>query len=120
MVNMDTLGLGLTEVWSSHSDKQLTAHSINLAKQLNMPVSFVNVDQVGSTDSVQVSERRIPNITIHSLTQQTWSAGILQTTKDRLSAINIDDYYQTYSLVTAYLVFPDQIGSASLTNSQAP
>jgi Iap family predicted aminopeptidase len=36
---------------------------------MKLPVSAVNVDQIGSSDSVQFSERKIPSITIHSLTQ---------------------------------------------------
>jgi hypothetical protein len=41
----------------------------------NLPVTGVNVDQIiGSTDSVQFSERKIPSITIHSLTQETCNA----------------------------------------------
>ena len=70
MVNMDTLGLRLPEVWASHSDKQLTGALIFIAKKLNVPVTGVNMDQIGSTDSVQFSERKIPSITIHSLTQE--------------------------------------------------
>jgi hypothetical protein len=109
MVNMDTLGLAPTEVWASHSDKQLTGALVYIAQQLNVPVSGANVDRIGSTDSVQFSERKIPSITIHSLTQETWNARILHSSKDKLSAIHLDDYYQTYKLVAAYLAFLDQV-----------
>jgi putative aminopeptidase FrvX len=109
MVNMDTLGLAPTEVWASHSDKQLTGALVYIAKQLNVPVTGANVDQIGSTDSVQFSERKIPSITIHSLTQEAWNARILHSTKDKLSAMQLGDYYQTYKLVAAYLVFLDQV-----------
>jgi len=112
MVNMDTLGLAPTEVWVSHSDKGLTGALAYIAKQLNLPVSGVNVEQVGSTDSVQFSERKIPSITIHSLTQETWNAHILHTSKDKASAMRLDDYYQTYRLLAAYLVFLDQVAGA--------
>jgi hypothetical protein len=71
MVNMDTLGLAPTEVWASHSDKRLTGALFYIAKQLNMPLKSVNVEQVGSTDSEQFAERKFPSITIHSLTQET-------------------------------------------------
>jgi putative aminopeptidase FrvX len=108
MVNMDTLGLAPTEVWASHSDKRLTGTLAYIGKQLNLPVTGVNVEQVGNTDSVQFSERRIPSITIHSLSQETWNAHILHTPKDKLSAMRLDDYYQTYRLLAAYLVFLDQ------------
>ena len=60
MVNMDTLGLATTEVWASHSDGQLSAILGYIAKRLNMPVAAVNVDQVGSSDSVQFAARKIP------------------------------------------------------------
>ena len=109
MVNMDTLGLGPTEVWANQSDKRLTGALVYIAKQLNAPVTGANVDQIGSTDSVQFSERKIPSITIHSLTQESWNARILHSSKDRLSAMRLDDYYQTYKLVAAYLVFLDQV-----------
>jgi hypothetical protein len=108
MVNMDTLGLAPSEVWASHSDKWLTGTFAYLGKQLNLPVSGVNVEGIGSTDSVQFSERKIPSITIHSLSKETWNAQILHTSKDKLSAIRFDDYYQTYRLLAAYLVFLDK------------
>lgn len=107
MVNMDTLGLAPTEVWTSHSHKHLIGALVYIAKLLNAPVSGEDVDNIGSTDSVQFSERRIPSITIHSLTQKTYDAGILHTAKDRISAIQLDDYYQTYRLISAYLAYLD-------------
>ncbi len=110
MVNMDTLGLAPAEVWASHSDKNLTRRLVYIAKQLNTTVTGVDVDQIGgSTDSVQFSDRKIPSITIHSLTQETWNARILHTSKDKLSAVRLDDYYQTYKVLSAYLVFLDQV-----------
>jgi putative aminopeptidase FrvX len=108
MVNMDTLGLAPTEVWASRSDKTLVGAIIYIAKQMNFPVNGSNVDQIGSTDSVQFSDRKIPSITIHSLTQENWNERILHTSKDKISAMNLDDYYQTYKLLSAYLIFLDQ------------
>jgi Peptidase family M28 len=108
MVNMDTLGLGPTEVWASHSDQRLIGPLVYVAKQLNLPVSGVNVEQVGSTDSEQFAERKIPRITIHSLSQETWNARILHTSKDKFSAMRLNDYYETYRLLAAYVAFLDQ------------
>jgi hypothetical protein len=113
MVNMDTLGLATTEIWVSHSDKRLSSALAYIAKQLGLPVKGVDVDQIGSTDSVQFSTRNIPSITIHSLTQQTWNARILHTSKDKISAMNLDDYYQSYGLISAYLAFLDQVAGHS-------
>lgn len=112
MVNMDALGLAPAEVWASHSNKRLTGALFYIAKQLNMPLKSVNVEQVGSTDSEQFAERKIPSITIHSLTQETWNARILHTSKDKLSAMRLNDYYQTYSLLAAYVAFLDQVAGS--------
>jgi hypothetical protein len=117
MVNMDTLGLGSTKVWASHSDKQLIAALALVAKQLNMTVGGVDIEYIGSTDSVQFAERKIPVITIHSLTQATYDARILHTPKDKLSEIHMDDYYQTYRLISAYLAFVDKLESKSPASS---
>src|SRR4029077_18427916 len=58
MVNMDTLGLASTEIWASHSDKRLTGALVYVAKQMNVPVTGVNVEQIGSTDSEQFAARK--------------------------------------------------------------
>jgi putative aminopeptidase FrvX len=114
MVNMDTLGLAPTAVWASHSDKRLTDALTYIAEQLNVSVIGVNVEGVGnSSDAEQFAERKIPRITIHSLTQETWNARILHTSKDRISAMRLDDYYQTYRLLAAYIVFLDQVASTT-------
>lgn len=117
MVNMDTLGLASTEVWLGHSDKTLTNALVYIAKQLNAPLTAVNVEQVGSTDAEQFSERKIPRITIHSLTQESWNAHILHTSKDKFSAMHLDDYYQTYCVLGAYLAFLDQVANLSTAYS---
>jgi aminopeptidase-like protein len=117
MVNMDTLGLASTKVWASHSDKQLIAALAFVAKQLNMTVGGVDIEYIGSTDSVQFAERKIPAITIHSLTQTTYDAKILHTSKDKLSEIHMDEYYQTYRLISAYLAFLDKLESRSTASS---
>jgi len=111
MVNMDTLGLAPSEVWASHSDKRLSGVLASIAKQLNLPLSGVDVDKIGSSDGESFAERKIPRITIHSLTQETWNAGILHTSKDKFSALRLDDYYQTYRLLAAYIAFLDQLAT---------
>jgi putative aminopeptidase FrvX len=115
MVNMDTLGLAPTEVWSSRADKRLANILYFVAGQLKLPATGVNVDEVGTTDSEQFNARKIPSITIHSLTQDAWSAGVLHSPKDRFSAIKVDDYYKTYSLLSMYLIVLDK--SLPIANS---
>lgn len=105
MVNMDTLGLGPTEVWVSRSDEKLVRALNGLAQALKLPLTGINVDRVGESDEESFVERKVPTITIHSLTRETVS--ILHSRKDNYSAIHFDDYYQTYRLVSGYLVLLD-------------
>lgn len=107
MVNMDTLGLGPTAVWESRSDKSLVEMLARVGHGLEMPLLAINVERVGSTDSEQFRARKIPSITIHTYTQEAVNAKILHSNKDNLSEIHLDDYYQNYRLVAAYLVALD-------------
>ena len=65
----------------------------------------MNVERVGATDSEQFARRGIPRITIHSLMQNTLH--ILHTPGDNLSALRLDDYYDSYHLMVAYLAYID-------------
>jgi Zn-dependent M28 family amino/carboxypeptidase len=105
MVNLDTLGLGPTKVWASHSDKQLLDALARIANLLKLPIAAVNVDRVGTTDSESFAQFKIPRITIHSVTQETWP--ILHSKQDALTAIHPDDYYASYHFIVAYLAFLD-------------
>jgi hypothetical protein len=109
MVNLDTLGLAPTKVWARRSDERLTDALVVVAKQLDLPLGGVNFGRVGSTDSESFAARKIPRITIHSITQENHDADIIHTGRDNLSAMKLDAYYDTYRLVTAYLVFLDGI-----------
>jgi hypothetical protein len=119
MINLDTLGLAPTEVWSNRSDKRLILALIQLSKYLDLPLSGVNFERVGSTDSESFARRKIPRITIHSLTQKSEDAQILHTSKDKLSVMNLDDYYDTYHLLALYLAYLDQfLGEPGIASSR--
>lgn len=105
MVNSDTLALGPTEVWASHADKQLLDPLAMVANSLKLPLSVMNVDNFGTTDSESFARVGIPRITVHSVTQATWS--ILHTTQDNMTAVKMKDYYDSYHLLAAYLAFLD-------------
>lgn len=107
MINLECLGLGPTKVWMSHSDPQLAGALNGAAFVLHASLSAVNVERVGTTDSEQFAKRKIPRITIHSLTQDTLP--LLHTSRDRLDAIHLDDYYETYRLLSGYLVYLDDL-----------
>ena len=120
MVNLDTLGLAPTEVWNHRSDEHLTVALLGVANYFKLPLSGVNFERVGSTDSESFKARKIPRITIHSLTQKAHDQ-ILHTRKDNLSAMNLDHYYETYHLVAAYLVYLDQfLGKPEATATPVP
>jgi len=107
MINLDTLGLAPTEVWTNRSDIRLTQALNGVAKHLKLPLTGVNFENVGSTDSESFAKRKIPRIAIHSLTQKTEDDGILHSRKDKLSVMNLDHYYDTYHLLAVYLGFVD-------------
>jgi len=106
MICMDTLGLSTTEIWLAKSDTKLTSALHRLGLALKLPRSAVNVDQVGDSDEEPFSQRRIPVLVVHSLTQET--LGILHSPGDNYKVINFDHYYDSYRLLSAYLEVLDQ------------
>jgi hypothetical protein len=102
MVNMDTLGLGPTEVWASRSDQKLVRALNKTANTLKLPLTVVNVDGVGESDEESFIKRNVPTITIHSLTPATLR--VLHSSRDNYSAIHFNDYYNSYRLLSGYLI----------------
>ena len=120
MINLDTLGLGPTEVWATHSDPRLSGSLNAVAHAMKLPLTAMNVDNVGSTDSESFAPYKIPHMTVHSLTPNTLS--ILHSPHDKFSAIHLDDYYSTYRLLSAYLVNLDRYlaqAPAATSNAQS-
>jgi hypothetical protein len=105
MVNMDTLGLGPTEVWVTRSEQKFVHALYRMAMALKLPLTGVNVDGVGVSDEESFVNRKVPTITIHSLTKETLR--VLHNSKDNYTAVHFDDYYNTYRLLSGYLVFLD-------------
>jgi len=112
VVNMDSLGLAPTKVWASHADKGLLDALFAVSAETGLPVSILNVDGLGSTDSESFARYHIRRITLHSVTPQTMK--ILHSSDDALSAIKMDDYYDSYRLIAEYLAYLDS------TLKQAP
>lgn len=106
MINLDTLGLGPTEVWVSHGDARLIAALTTVAHALKLPLAGMDVEGVGSSDSESFADVNIPSVTVHSLTRDTLR--LLHSDGDNLQAIRMDDYYDSYRLLTAYLTFLDR------------
>src|ERR1700733_10288996 len=105
MVNFDSLGMGPTEVWASHADKVLYDALSVLAFAAKLPVTAVSVPNGASADSESFSPYHIPRITLHSVTPQNLS--ILHSTFDKMAAIKMNDYYDSYNLIAQYLAYLD-------------
>ena len=101
MVNLDALGLSPTKIWSAHSDKDPADSLIVMVCALKLSASQIDIAAAGATDSDPFVARHIPQITIHSLTQQNVTTGA--TTQFRPN-----NYYDTYRLLCGYLAYLDE------------
>jgi len=116
MVNLDSLGLGPTEVWATHADKTLLDPLAAVAAAVKLPVAAMNVDKVGTADSESFARYHIPRITLHSVTSETLP--ILHSSRDKLDAIKMKDYYDSYHLIAAYLAYLDgALGKAAVAHT---
>ncbi|MGD0300683.1 MAG: M28 family peptidase [Bryobacteraceae bacterium] len=106
MVNLDSLGLSPTKMELDRADKKLTQALTTVAGNLKLPLSVMNVHPARS-DSDSFQDTKIPAICIHSVTTETWP--ILHSPRDQFSAIHLDDYYNTYLLLRAYLAYLDEL-----------
>jgi len=107
MINLDSLGLGPTKVWLTHSDKDLATDLNAVANWMKLPLAGVNADQVGDDDSTPFRKLRVPTLMIHSITQETFR--VLHSNRDNLSALRADDYYDSYHLIAGYLAYVDKM-----------
>ena len=105
MVNFDSLGLGPTEVWASHADKVLLDALASVTTASKLPVTAMNVPEGATADSESFARYQIPRITLHSVTQKTWP--ILHSPSDKIAAVKMNDYYDSYKLIAAYLAYLD-------------
>jgi hypothetical protein len=102
---MDSLGLSPTAVWLSHANPELAKIARQVAGVTKLPLQAINVDQVGYSDAEAFAGLHIRSVTFHSVTQQTWA--ILHSNRDTFRAIQVDDYYDSYRFLTAYLAWID-------------
>jgi Zn-dependent M28 family amino/carboxypeptidase len=105
LVNVECLGLSPTAVWISHADRQRAKLAGQTSAASKLPIQATNVENVGRDDSESFAALHVPTITFPSLTQQTWP--ILHSDQDTFRAIRVDDYYDSYRFLTAYLSFAD-------------
>lgn len=106
MVNLECLGASPPKVWASRADKRLLALYSHLAPSVGIKAEASNVERIGDDDRHPFLDAKIPVITIHSITQDTFP--ILHTPADNLKAIHATDYYDAYRLTANYLALLDQ------------
>jgi hypothetical protein len=119
MICIDTLGLSTTEVWVTKSDQRLVSSFNAVAHALNLPLRGANADRIGAmSDEEPFLKQGIPVLVVHSITQDT--LGVLHSPKDNYQIINFENYYDSYRLLSGYLVALDQTPSIlSSTPSKA-
>lgn len=106
MVNLECLGLSSSEIWGRHANPELLKLYGDIAHTMQLPLVSANVPEGANDDADSFRDRKVPTITIHSVTQETWS--ILHTPRDDFPVIHWDDYYNSYHLVAAYLAYIDE------------
>lgn len=104
-INLECLGLSPPKVWTNRSAKTLVLRLSEVSHAINIDLLGANVDLIGDDDTHPFFSARIPVISIHSLTQGTLN--VLHSRRDRVSAIDLGDYYSAYKLVAYYLAYLD-------------
>jgi hypothetical protein len=102
MVNLDVLGLSPTKIWTGHSNKDLVHDLLVMAYALKLPASQIDREAAGSSDSEPFASRQIPQITMHSLTQENLA-------NSATTPFRPNNYYDTYCLLCGYLAYLDTI-----------
>ena len=106
VVNLECLGLTPTKVWSSTANPGLLSDLLKVTTSMNVKLMGVNVERVGTDDTQGFRDKKVPVITIHSVTQETLP--VLHSRRDNLGAINVDYLYESYRILGIYLAYIDQ------------
>ncbi len=107
MINLDTLALGPTKIWVSQSDPRLVNTIVATAKLMSLPIAGVDVNGVGESDEESFIAEKICTLTVHSLTPSTLH--VLHRPDDNPSAIRLSDYFDTFRLLSSYLLALDTL-----------
>ena len=119
MVNLDALGFSPTKISSTASDKKLVESFITVMYALKQMASQVDISKGVHVDSEPFASLHIPQITIHSLTQEA-VAELQVYGQDQLlpapewgvapaeADFRSDHYYNSYHLISGYLAYLDE------------
>lgn len=105
VVNLDSLGLGPTRFWKSRADPRLAELLLQAAAGAGIAISESNVESLGTSDSEPFARRRVPAITLHSVTRDNFA--VLHSARDVLATVSLADYHDSYRLLVAYLELLD-------------
>lgn len=107
MIDLDSIGAGPPEVQTITADPMLLQDLLRAASSVGMHVRLVNFNEVGTSDFDAFRSRGVPTLIVHSLTPENWR--LLHTRKDNLSALSVEDYYNTYRLMALYITLLDDV-----------
>jgi Iap family predicted aminopeptidase len=115
MINIDSLGLGVPQTLDNVSSKKLIDCAGDLARKINSPFAHSRVDGA-SSDSASFIGKKIPAVTIHSLTNE-WRR-ILHTGNDQPSKVNHESVYVGYRVVLALMLRVDDADCQSFRDEK--
>jgi len=107
MIQLTSVGTSAARVWMNRSDPKLVSDLARVAAAMKIPLTGVNSEEMDRDDAAAFRDAKIPTLTLHSLTPETFP--ILGTARDTVEAIRMDNYYETYRLVSAYLMLLDAV-----------
>jgi Iap family predicted aminopeptidase len=105
MINIDSLGLTLPQVADNLSSKKFMDFTVDLGKQMNLPVTHGNLAGAGA-DSQSYLKKKIPAVTIHGLSND-WPK-TLHSSNDKPEKVNRQSVYLGYRLALVLLTKVDE------------
>ncbi len=118
MINFDSVGAGPTEVQQSTADEVLLHKLMDVTDMMKLPLSLMNVEQVGTSDFASFSSKRVPTLIFHSITPKNYK--LLHTARDNATALKLDDYYDSYRIGALYLAYLDVVLGVQARHEEAP
>lgn len=117
MINLEALGFSPTKISTSASDKKLVKAFMTVTYVLKQMASQVDLAPAIHLDSEPFASRKIPQITIHSLTKdaveelQVHDEQLVSTTSPDFAHVEpgfrVSAYYSSYHLISGYLAYLD-------------
>jgi Zn-dependent M28 family amino/carboxypeptidase len=104
-VNLECLGTGSLKVWFTRSTPALVQLFAQVSTSVGVQPAAMNVDYVGDDDTRSFKDAKIPVISLHSISQETFP--ILHSKKDTIAAVSPQELYTAYRTLAFYLALLD-------------